>query len=421
VLGFYGLIQFIFIAVALFIVVLLTFSCKEKKRFNSENSEQFNEEYINLDLDHSSRTSNLRMSSLFSSVKIIPLQITDNSIIGTIDNLQVTDDKLFVLDKINANSLFVFDMKGKFLFKVGNKGLGPGEYSEISDFTIDIVNKFIFLLDNYRQIINVYNLEDGVFQYDINIMNSKYISYNVQYANGTLYADIYNRENNNDKKQYLLRSIDYKTGKTTGFYLDTNSYNKAYNQIDYLGNKVFFSRNNKPVFMQLFINSIMMLFNEDVEPYIVLKSKEFVEAKELAEAIGFSENNNFLSSYFFTKNKFHTLENFIETDHFILIKCYFNNLVQYLYFDKEVKKTTVHNILYDDVLFKDFDIKTNKTRANFLCSTEIGVYACLSNDNLSYLINDFNKKELNLNQSDSKFFSQLNEESNPIILLYEYK
>ena len=198
---------FIFIAVVLFIVVLLTFSCKEKKRFNSENSEQFNEEYINLDLDHSSRTSNLRMSSLFSSVKIIPLQITDNSIIGTIDNLQVTDDKLFVLDKINANSLFVFDMKGKFLFKVGNKGLGPGEYSEISDFTIDIVNKFIFLLDNYRQIINVYNLEDGVFQYDINIVNSNYISYNIQYANGALYADIYNRENNNDKKQYLLRSI----------------------------------------------------------------------------------------------------------------------------------------------------------------------------------------------------------------------
>lgn len=412
---------FIFIAVALFIVVLLTFSCKEKKRFNSENSEQFNEEYINLDLDHSSRTSNLRMSSLFSSVKIIPLQITDNSIIGTIDNLQVTDDKLFVLDKINANSLFVFDMKGKFLFKVGNKGLGPGEYSEISDFTIDIVNKFIFLLDNYRQIINVYNLEDGVFQYDINIVNSNYISYNIQYANGALYADIYNRENHNDKKQYLLRSIDYKTGKTTGFYLDTNSYNKAYNQIGYLGNKVFFSRNSKPVFMQLFINTLMMLFNEDVEPYIVLMSEEFVEEKELAEAIGFSENNNFLSSYFFTKNKFHTLENFIETDHFILIKCYFNNLVQYLYFDKEVKKTTVHNILYDDVLFKDFDIKTNKTRANFLCSTEIGVYAYLSNDNLSYLINDFNKKELNLNQSDSKFFDQLNEESNPILLLYEYK
>ena len=68
--------------IAIFIVVLLTFSCKEKKRFNSEKSEQFNEEYLYLDLDHCSRASNLRMSSLFSSVKLIPLQITDNSIIG---------------------------------------------------------------------------------------------------------------------------------------------------------------------------------------------------------------------------------------------------------------------------------------------------------------------------------------------------
>jgi len=397
-----------------------TFSCGKKKQNNVEKVVQVNQKCNTLDLDQSPKMNEFKMSTIFSSVKVIPLQITDNSMIGNITGLQVIDDKIIILDKIIANSMFVFDMGGNFLFRVGRKGQGPGEYSEISDFTIDYDKKLIFLLDYYRQIINVYRLKDGYFLYSINIFDNNTESYNIQYVDGLCYLDMFYRKNRNNNKKYMLRSVNIKTGRTIELYMDADKYNKGYNNIGYAGNRVFFTRNKEPIYMQSFMDTLMVLKNKGPEAYIVLNSNKLVNEKDMKEAIQ-SKENSYVNSFFFTKNKFHTLENFIESDDFILIKFYYGNRLQFLYFDKKGKRSTIHNILFDDVLFKNFDVKTNRIMANFLYNDYRGVYAYIPSEHIPYLIDAFKKKELNISQSDYKIFSRINEESNPIVLLYESK
>ena len=67
-------------------------------------------------------------------------------------------------------------------------GNGPGEYNNISDFTINESDKLIFLLDNYIK-IHVYKFT-GEHVNTINISNSiDGACGHIQYNNGHLFTD----------------------------------------------------------------------------------------------------------------------------------------------------------------------------------------------------------------------------------------
>ena len=77
-----------------------------------------------------------------------------------IDKVLYADGRFYILDYMGTSSVFVFDEKGKFLFKVGDVGQGPGEYYKVTDF--DVNNGCIYLLDSKRRSILSYDL-DGRF------------------------------------------------------------------------------------------------------------------------------------------------------------------------------------------------------------------------------------------------------------------
>jgi hypothetical protein len=404
--------------VAIIVFLILIFSCnnneKQDSNKNTDNS------YINLFLDETKRETELKMSSFFSSVKIIPLELTDNSMLGDINNLQIFEDKFIIFDKTGANSVFVFNKKGEFLFEIGSKGSGPGEYSEISDFTIDYEKKLIFILDNQRQIINVYQLTDAKYLYNLNIKNEDMASFHIQHFDGGLYADVFYQNKSKKKKMHLLRSIDIETGKTKKLFLEVDKYNKGFNEMSFTGKGVFFSRKDDPVYMQLFMDTLVTLADNKVTPYLILNSKELVNKEDLEIAQNTNGNYSNITADLFKINKYHTLENFIESNEFILIKCYYKNMPRYLYYDKIKNQTGVYNILQDDILFKDFDMKSNRIRINFLCEDITGLYASIPNRNIPNLIDAFKKNELNYEQSNNSL-STISEDSNPILLFYEYK
>ena len=64
------------------------------------------------------------------------------------------------MDKHIAKGLFVFDLKGVFLYKIGSIGSGPGEFTAISDFTIDTDKGVVYTLDNNTQIVHAYQLQN---------------------------------------------------------------------------------------------------------------------------------------------------------------------------------------------------------------------------------------------------------------------
>lgn len=70
------------------------------------------------------------------SMIFIPLETNEYSLLGGISQIQKIGDKLLLVDTDKAQKILVFDMQGKYLYNIGKKGEGPGEYTSIHQVKI---------------------------------------------------------------------------------------------------------------------------------------------------------------------------------------------------------------------------------------------------------------------------------------------
>jgi hypothetical protein len=83
---------------------------------------------------------------MIDTFRLVKLELTDESLIGEIDKLDVFEDRIYIMDMMTS-SLFVFDINGKYLFKINNVGQGPQEYIQLDFFDIDRKNRQLVLTD----------------------------------------------------------------------------------------------------------------------------------------------------------------------------------------------------------------------------------------------------------------------------------
>jgi hypothetical protein len=107
-----------------------------------------------IDLDSIKRI-NLKLSD-FSYIRYIPLQTDENCLIGGVGKVLIRDNRIYVADYYKAFALFVFDLEGKFLFKIAQRGQGSNEYIDFRDFDIQN-NGDIYILDGLRRKFLVFN------------------------------------------------------------------------------------------------------------------------------------------------------------------------------------------------------------------------------------------------------------------------
>lgn len=85
----------------------------------------------------------------------INLEAEEDFLFNKIDNIKINNDRIFIQDN-RSKSLFIFNMKGQGITKVGTFGRGPGEYTNISGFDIDY-NGYIYIVDGQQDKLNIYN------------------------------------------------------------------------------------------------------------------------------------------------------------------------------------------------------------------------------------------------------------------------
>ncbi len=134
-------------------IILLTisvlYSCSRENKPNHDNLEIY---------PLKEKRSEIKLNQLFSRFDFISLETTDEAFIGNVSKLIVNDDNIFILDNSKAKKIFIFNTNGKFVRTIGKIGKGPGEYTNIEDFTIDKKTGNIVVL-TYPSIILVYNIE----------------------------------------------------------------------------------------------------------------------------------------------------------------------------------------------------------------------------------------------------------------------
>ena len=70
-----------------------------------------------------------------STVTIIPLETNDQSLISAIEKIEIVDNCIYILDRL-AQSIYIYNMEGKYIDKLSRRGQGPGEYANLSYMTV---------------------------------------------------------------------------------------------------------------------------------------------------------------------------------------------------------------------------------------------------------------------------------------------
>lgn len=111
------------------LIVLSLFGCAKEKVLDYEVAEP-----IDIDMSNDNQA---EISERLQIEDVLILETTEESLIGNIDKIIQKEDRIYILDRLVAKALFVFDAKGTFLYKIGNVGKGPGEFLSPNDFVVD--------------------------------------------------------------------------------------------------------------------------------------------------------------------------------------------------------------------------------------------------------------------------------------------
>ena len=144
---------------------------------------------INLSEDVSTVPS-LLLSESAEKLEIVSLEMTDQSMLGEIRRIQVTEHDIWIHD-FNKFYIYRFSRTGKFLNRIGSIGQAPGEYVNFSTFLVDEYKKEVYIISNNNGIL-VYNFK-GEFKkkiVDQQTINNLFSSVYSQYIlyNGNFFA-----------------------------------------------------------------------------------------------------------------------------------------------------------------------------------------------------------------------------------------
>lgn len=371
-----------------------------------------NGNYYTIDLDGKKETSIL-FSSIFKNVQTIILETNKDCLIGNINEFQVFEEFVYVLDRLSAKSLFVFNMDGRFVRKIGNLGRGPGEYVQVIDFTLDTENRFIFLLDRGNRVHKY--LLDGTYVNSITIqMPSANIAF-IQYYRNRLYASVLAW--NSSKDDFMLLETDPIDGKIISRALPL-TYNKGWGENLTTGHSFFMSRlNDPPRFSQLFMDYIVTV-GETITPYIELKSKSLFTKKDIENLpanVRIDEKLRAIQS----ASKIFDVHSFIENNDLIIFRCQNGSGVFFtVVFHKKTESVKLANYLNNDLIFRK---DKGGIFGKFVFSDTKGAYEIIPPIILNRFLETIKNNEVVPGLDKLDQLMKLNEESNPIILFYEFK
>ena len=182
----------------LLLLIITLLGCSSNKK--QEPISRSGVPVINLSEDVST-VSSLLLSEAAEKLEIVPLEMTDESVLSDITEMQVTDHNIWI-DHGREFYIYRFSRTGKFLNRIGSIGQGPGEY----------VNYLTFLVDEDKKEVYIFSTNNGVLVYDFEGGFKKQIS-DFQTMVG-MFSSIYKQYILNDHKFFaiqnfgLYRSVD---------------------------------------------------------------------------------------------------------------------------------------------------------------------------------------------------------------------
>lgn len=160
-----------YVSVQVFIGLLFTCVCcagkSEKHMDEAKEAEEVNEatsevkldekgvEIIDLGANYKLSNEPFPMSEIVdaSDVQYIKLETTDNALLPLIGQMKMVGDQIFLTEPYVFKYVYQFDKRGKFINRIGKIGQGPGEYKMAVGFTVDDTSIYLPIIDaNYMYV-----------------------------------------------------------------------------------------------------------------------------------------------------------------------------------------------------------------------------------------------------------------------------
>ncbi len=115
------------------------------------------------------------------SAELIPLQSTDNRLIGNVEIFKSDGERIAIVDD-NYESIYIFSVNGTLVNVIHSVGKANSEYFEIADICLE--KDFVYILDYRKRVVLKYTIR-GEFVKSINI--EKYWGNQMACKNGLIY------------------------------------------------------------------------------------------------------------------------------------------------------------------------------------------------------------------------------------------
>ena len=97
-----------------------------------------------------SKAENIENCGIIDGVEYVRLETSDDALIGDVDKIIVTEDRIFVANLREFECCHIFDRKGKFIKKLARKGRAGNEYTYLADIFYNPDNHTINLLGRFK-------------------------------------------------------------------------------------------------------------------------------------------------------------------------------------------------------------------------------------------------------------------------------
>ena len=333
----------------------------------------------------------------FDSLKIknleyIPLETNANVLISTINKMLVLDNRIYVADYYVGKSLFVFDFHGKLVFKIDRLGKGPGEFINFIDFNITESGDII-LWDVAQQKLIKYS-KDGIFVTEKRL-NCHLINF-AMFPNNRLYA---NQTFENGKFSKDLAYYDWNNGKFNQILpiIISNQFDLVQHSLQY-----FFQTPYSCYFIQRFSKIAYKLDEYDAVPYIEFENMP-LPPKSIIER--WKKNTK---EMFWDQKYIRDLSSIYESGDYITFVMNFVLPQQFIYIKKTNKCFRVSD-LYE------------RLGSYTIAACNGNMYFSIIEPDLMKALNTIHKNANDLQLSNKKQLLELEEESNPVIALFQFE
>lgn len=212
------------------------------------------------------------LSEIAESIEYIPLETSNESLVGNVLDVQLTKDYIFISQRIRDNRpLLQFDRAGNFIRQIGKIGRGPEEYVQMRGFSIDKDHKRIYVLASYNGTVHTYSFDGDYiksFKFPQSYgdivwsRDSSFICYS-ESRTGTEKNIFEERNSNNEIEQYVRNTFfwQHKLNYVTGF---------GNNRL-----KAFYRLNDKLHFKSTYNDTVYTYNDDKIIPKYFLDLKDF--------------------------------------------------------------------------------------------------------------------------------------------------